>query len=77
MFRRSRTSFTLRARAIRFPTSKKTADLSDEDKQVFLADMGMKEPGLNRLIRTGYALLGLQIFVRNDWRPVIRTAKSE
>src|SRR5947209_19333292 len=29
------------------------ADLSDEDKQVFLADMGMKEPGLNRLIRTG------------------------
>src|SRR5438445_815609 len=38
------------------------ADLSDEDKQVFLADMGMKEPGLNRLIRTGYALLGLQTF---------------
>src|SRR5947209_13292943 len=38
------------------------ADLSDEDKQVFLADMGMQEPGLNRLIRTGYALLGLQTF---------------
>ncbi len=38
------------------------ADLSDEDKQVFLADMGMKEPGLNRLIRTGYALLGLKTF---------------
>jgi len=38
------------------------ADLSDEDKQVFLDDMGMKEPGLNRLIRTGYALLGLQTF---------------
>ena len=37
-------------------------DLSDEDKQVFLADMGMKEPGLNRLIRAGYALLGLQTF---------------
>ncbi len=38
------------------------ADLSDEDKQVFLADMGMKEPGLSRLIRAGYALLGLQTF---------------
>jgi ribosome-binding ATPase YchF (GTP1/OBG family) len=38
------------------------ADLSDEDKQVFLDDMGMHEPGLNRLIRAGYALLGLQTF---------------
>jgi GTP-binding protein YchF len=38
------------------------ADLSDEDKQVFLADMGMQEPGLNRLIRAAYALLGLQTF---------------
>ena len=38
------------------------ADLSDEDKQVFLADMGFKEAGLDRLIRAGYALLGLQTF---------------
>jgi GTP-binding protein YchF len=38
------------------------ADLSDEDKQVFLDDMGLHEPGLNRLIRSGYALLGLQTF---------------
>ena len=38
------------------------ADLSDEDKQVFLADMGLNEPGLNRLIRAGYDLLGLQTF---------------
>jgi ribosome-binding ATPase len=38
------------------------ADLSDEDKQVFLADMGLKEPGLNRLIRAGYDLLGLQTY---------------
>ena len=38
------------------------ADLSDEDKGIFLADMGMKEPGLDRLIRAGYALLGLQTF---------------
>ncbi len=38
------------------------ADLSDEDKRIFLADMGLQEPGLNRLVRTGYALLGLQTF---------------
>jgi GTP-binding protein YchF len=38
------------------------ADLPEEDKQIFLTDMGMREPGLNRLIRTGYALLGLQTF---------------
>jgi len=38
------------------------ADLPDEDKRVFLTDMGLQEPGLNRLIRTGYALLGLQTF---------------
>jgi GTP-binding protein YchF len=38
------------------------ADLSDEDKQVFLADMGMAEPGLARLIRAGFALLGLQTY---------------
>ncbi len=37
-------------------------DLSDADKQVFLADMGMTEPGLNRVIRAGYELLGLQTF---------------
>jgi GTP-binding protein YchF len=38
------------------------ADMSEEDKQVFLADMGLDEPGLNRVIRAGYALLGLQTF---------------
>jgi len=38
------------------------ADLPDEDKRIFLADMGLQEPGLNRLIRSGYALLGLQTF---------------
>ena len=37
-------------------------DMSDEDKQVFLADMGMDEPGLNRVIRAGYQLLGLQTY---------------
>jgi ribosome-binding ATPase YchF (GTP1/OBG family) len=38
------------------------ADLSDEDKRVFLADMGLTEPGLNRLIRSAYELLGLQTY---------------
>ena len=38
------------------------ADLSDEDKQLFLADLGMEEPGLNRVIRAAYALLGLHTY---------------
>lgn len=38
------------------------ADLDDEDKTVFLEDMGMDEPGLNRVIRAGYSLLGLQTY---------------
>jgi len=38
------------------------ADLSDEDKQIFLADIGMEEPGLNRLIRATYQILGLQTY---------------
>ncbi|SEK11855.1 redox-regulated ATPase YchF [Paraburkholderia diazotrophica] len=38
------------------------ADLDDEDKEVFLADMGMHEPGLNRVIRAGFKLLGLQTY---------------
>ncbi|KAB0621232.1 redox-regulated ATPase YchF [Castellaniella defragrans] len=38
------------------------ADLDDEDKAVFLEDMGMTEPGLDRVIRAGYQLLGLQTY---------------
>ena len=38
------------------------ADLPDEDKQVFLTDLGLKEPGLNRLVRATYELLGLQTY---------------
>jgi GTP-binding protein YchF len=38
------------------------ADMSDEDKKLFLADMGMQEPGLARVIRAGYTLLGLQTY---------------
>jgi ribosome-binding ATPase YchF (GTP1/OBG family) len=35
------------------------AGLPAEDRTAFLADMGLSEPGLNRLIRAGYALLDL------------------
>ena len=38
------------------------AVLDEEDKAVFLDDLGFEEPGLNRVIRHGYALLGLQTF---------------
>ncbi|MFC4160269.1 redox-regulated ATPase YchF [Chitinimonas lacunae] len=38
------------------------ADLDDDDKAAFLADLGLEEPGLNRLIRAGYKLLGLQTY---------------
>jgi ribosome-binding ATPase len=36
--------------------------LDKEEQQEFLNDMGMTEPGLNRLIKAGYELLGLQTF---------------
>ncbi len=38
------------------------ADMSDEDKQMFLAEIGQQEPGLNRLIRAAFKLLGLQTY---------------
>ncbi|MDO8788964.1 MAG: redox-regulated ATPase YchF [Sulfuritalea sp.] len=38
------------------------ADLEDDEKQMFLADLGLTEPGLNRLIHAGYKLLGLQTY---------------
>jgi ribosome-binding ATPase len=38
------------------------ADMPDEDKKLFLEDMGMEEPGLNRVVRAAYQLLGLQTF---------------
>ena len=38
------------------------ADLDDADKGAFLADMGMEEPGLDRLIRAAFNLLGLQTY---------------
>jgi len=38
------------------------AELSDADKGDFLRDLGLDEPGLNRVIRAGYSLLGLQTY---------------
>ena len=38
------------------------ADLSGEDKRVFLEDMGVAEPGLDRVIHAGYKLLGLETY---------------
>lgn len=38
------------------------SEMGDEDRQMFLEELGLQEPGLNRLIRSAYALLGLQTY---------------
>jgi GTP-binding protein YchF len=38
------------------------AEMDDEDKKMFLAEIGQDEPGLNRLIRAAFMLLGLQTY---------------
>src|SRR5690606_22674607 len=38
------------------------AELDDEETAEILGEMGMEEPGLNRVIRAGYRLLGLQTY---------------
>ncbi len=38
------------------------AELDEEERREFLDDMGLDEPGLNRVIRAGYKLLGLQTY---------------
>lgn len=38
------------------------AEMSDDDRQMFLEEMGLEEPGLHRLIRAAYGLLGLQTY---------------
>ena len=37
-------------------------EMSDEEKLEFLGEIGLEEPGLNRVIRAGYELLGLQTY---------------
>ncbi len=44
--------------------------LDDDDKTEFLADLGFDEPGLNRVIRSGYALLGLQTYFTAEEKEV-------
>ncbi len=38
------------------------SELEEEDRDEFLADLGIEEPGLNRVIRSGYELLALQTY---------------
>ncbi|POB65837.1 redox-regulated ATPase YchF, partial [Vibrio vulnificus] len=38
------------------------AELEDDERAEFLADMGIEEPGLNRVIRAGYELLSLHTY---------------
>ncbi|MDR2191372.1 MAG: redox-regulated ATPase YchF [Endomicrobium sp.] len=39
------------------------AELAENDRETFLKDLGLEEPGLNRLIKAGYDLLGLATFL--------------
>jgi GTP-binding protein YchF len=48
--------------AICAKTEAELAEMEDEDRAMFLAEMGQDEPGLNRLIRAAYRLLGLQTY---------------
>ena len=48
--------------AICAKTESELSEMSDEDKAMFLSEMGQSEPGLNRLIRAGFSLLGLQTY---------------
>jgi ribosome-binding ATPase YchF (GTP1/OBG family) len=48
--------------AICAKTEADLADMGDEDRLLFLQEMGQDEPGLNRLIRAAFKLLGLQTY---------------
>lgn len=48
--------------AICAKTEAELSEMSDEDRTMFLAEMGQDEPGLNRLIRAAFKLLGLQTY---------------
>jgi ribosome-binding ATPase len=48
--------------AICAKTEAELADMGDDDKALFLAEMGQTEPGLARLIRAAFKLLGLQTY---------------
>jgi GTP-binding protein YchF len=48
--------------AICAKTEAELSEMADEDKLMFLQEMGQTEPGLNRLIRAAFTLLGLQTY---------------
>ena len=48
--------------AICAKTEAELAEMEDDDRALFLAEMGQDEPGLNRLIRAAFKLLGLQTY---------------
>ena len=48
--------------AICAKTESELADMADEDRLMFLQEMGQTEPGLNRLIRAAFSLLGLHTY---------------
>ena len=48
--------------AISAKVESELADMEDDDRAMFLAEMGQDEPGLNRLIRAAFKLLGLQTY---------------
>ena len=48
--------------AICAKTEAELAEMDDADRLMFLSEMGQTEPGLNRLIRAAYTLLGLQTY---------------
>jgi ribosome-binding ATPase len=48
--------------AICAKTEAELSEMEEEDRTMFLAEMGQDEPGLNRLIRAAYKLLGLQTY---------------
>ncbi|HAU2335801.1 TPA: redox-regulated ATPase YchF [Legionella pneumophila] len=43
-------------------TETELVELDEEDRQEFMVDLGLSEPGLNKVIRAGYELLGLQTY---------------
>lgn len=48
--------------ALSAATESEIAELDEDDRALFMEDLGLTEPGLHRVIRAGYALLGLQTY---------------
>ena len=51
-----------RALAVCAAMEAEIAELDEKDRRDFLAELGLEEPGLHRVIRAGYELLGLQTY---------------